>query len=582
MLRLPLFIFLGSGLFALNVVAQTPGTFVPTGSMATPRIDYRATLLNDGRVLITGGYDGQGLAGAELYDPSSGTFTSGGTMTSPRYGHTATLLNDGRVLIAGGSYGRGPSAELYDPSTGTFTPTGSMVTADQYLHSATLLGNGKVLISGGGFQVPNSPQSYRVVPAPPELYDPVTGTFTPAGGGKLTILGSLATLLNNGKVLLGGYQSGTPLYDPAGDSFTFLPFLFLAGHTATSLTNGTVLIAGGWSPVPDDDPPAVGTAQIYNPSFGSLGSTGSLLEGRVGHSATLLPGGLVLVAGGEDSSHVLASAELYDRATGTFTHTGAMSMSRIRHTATLLGDGRVLILGGAPDTTAELYVPLVRVASAASLTGPLALESLGSLFGSGLANKTESADPLSPPTTLGGISLRVRDSSGATSLAPLLYVSPSQINFEVPMGTALGSVALEVLNAPSELSKVEAQVNLVAPGLFASEDNTPVAYAVRLEPSGKQTALSVRNTIVLDDRPVSLVLYATGVRNLPADLADIRCTVGGTSVPVEYAGPERSGWLTGVDQINIRLTPDLKGFGVSNLMVMVDGTLSNTVSVDIR
>lgn len=140
-------------------------------------------------------------------------------------------------------------------------------------------------------------------------------------------------------------------------------------------------------------------------------------------------------------------------------------------------------------------------------------------------------------------------------------------------------MTLEVLNAPSGLSKVEAQVNTVAPGLFAFEDNTPVAYALRFEPDGKQTALSVRNTIVLNDRTVSLVLYATGVRNLSAE---IRCTIGGMSVPVEYAGPERSGWLTGVDQINIRLTPNLKGLGVSNLVLTADGIPSNTVSVDIR
>jgi uncharacterized protein (TIGR03437 family) len=165
------------------------------------------------------------------------------------------------------------------------------------------------------------------------------------------------------------------------------------------------------------------------------------------------------------------------------------------------------------------------------------------------------------------------------SLAPLLYVSPSQINFEVPAGTASGRVTLEVLNAPSEISKVEAQVNTVAPGLFALEDNTPVAYALRVEPDGKQSALSVADPIVLDDRPVSLVLYATGVRNLSAE---IRCTIGGTSVPVEYAGPERGGWSTGVDQINIRLTPALKGLGVANLVLTADGMSSNVVSVDIR
>jgi uncharacterized protein (TIGR03437 family) len=334
----------------------------------------------------------------------------------------------------------------------------------------------------------------------------------------------------------------------------------------------------------------VGTAQIYDPSLERFRPTGSMFEARDGHTATLLPAGLVLVAGGDlNYTDILASAELYDPASGAFTHTGGMNARRIGHTATLLHDGRVLITGGAGSyspsvglASAELYVPPVTAVSSASLAAPLAPESLGSVFGSRLALPTESAnDPLSTlPTTLGGISLRLRDSSGAVRLAPLLYVSPSQINFEVPAGTAPGSVTLEVLNAPSELSKIEAQVNIVAPGLFTSEDNTPVAYALRLEPDGKQTVLSVRNTIVLDDRPVYLVLYATGIRNR-SSLANVQCTIGATSMPVEYAGPEGSG-IPGLDQVNLRLTSALKGLGVANLVLTVDGVSSNTVSVEIR
>jgi uncharacterized protein (TIGR03437 family) len=92
--------------------------------------------------------------------------------------------------------------------------------------------------------------------------------------------------------------------------------------------------------------------------------------------------------------------------------------------------------------------------------------------------------------------------------------------------------------------------------------------------------LSVRNTIVLDDRPVYLILYATGLRNR-SSLANVQCSIGGASVPLEYAGPEGSG-APGLDQVNVRLTPALKGLGVANLVLTVDGVSSNAVSVDIR
>ena len=158
------------------------GTFSPTGSMTTARAFHTATLLSDGRVLITGGDSGSWTSGpmfasAEIYNPTTGTFSATGPMTSGRAWHTATLLSDGRVLMTGGVNTSVDlaTAELYDPKTGAFTPTGSMEYPRIY-QTATLLSDGRVLVAGGGEDYTNG--NFL---ASAELYDPKTGTFSVTG-----------------------------------------------------------------------------------------------------------------------------------------------------------------------------------------------------------------------------------------------------------------------------------------------------------------------------------------------------------------------------------------------------------------
>jgi hypothetical protein len=153
----PVFFILRFFLFAFTLLghlpsaeAQSAGTFSATGPMIAARDAHTATALKNGKVLIAGGGqfagDSTPLASAEIYDPSIGTFSPTGSMTEARKYHTATLLSNGMVLVTGGfNLGGGflASAELYDPATGNFTATGTMTTGHAF-HTATLLGDGRL------------------------------------------------------------------------------------------------------------------------------------------------------------------------------------------------------------------------------------------------------------------------------------------------------------------------------------------------------------------------------------------------------------------------------------------------------
>ncbi|HEX9988829.1 MAG TPA: kelch repeat-containing protein [Chloroflexia bacterium] len=151
-------------------------------------------------------------------------------------------------------------------------------------------------------------------------------------------------------------------------------------HTATLLPNGKVLVAGGFEQEGD----LQASVELYDPAAGKFVPTGNMTIARVGHSATLLKTGKVLLVGGFGDNGQLSSADIYDPVTGKFTPTGSMTNRRGGFTATLLKDGRVLVAGGNDGTwlaSAEIYDPAtgkftptgsmstVRAAHAAALLG---------------------------------------------------------------------------------------------------------------------------------------------------------------------------------------------------------------------
>lgn len=341
------------------------------GTMVVNRSDQTATLLPGGKVLVAGGYDnqvGNVTPSTELYDPGGNGWTAGGSMAAGRAGHTATALADGKVLVAGGEApGGGPgvtllsSAELYDPVSAMWSGAANMAESRRG-HSATLLPGGKVLIVGGTLASGASAVSA-------ELYDPAAGSWSPTGDMATGRYSHTVTALPGGKVLVAGGFSGfgsgavptasAELYDPATGSWSPAGDLGAARgfHTATALNDGRVLVVGGIGGAGPHPP-----NEIYDPASDAWTAAGAASQRRFGHTAAALADGTVLIAGGAgQNSGPRADAEIYDPATATSRAAPSMSIGRAGPTATMLTNGKVLVAagtrfsGGPSPATAELY-----------------------------------------------------------------------------------------------------------------------------------------------------------------------------------------------------------------------------------
>jgi alpha-tubulin suppressor-like RCC1 family protein len=367
-----------SAVTSSNGIQYQLGTNTSTGSLSSGRASHKAVLLQNGKVLISGGGTQAVVAlnSAELYDPAgnsgAGSFSATGNMISERREHTMTLLNNGKVLVVGGHDTSSgivglASAELFDPAgnggVGTFTATGSLNAGRMY-HTATLLSSGKVLIAGG---YDNGALSSA------EIYDPNSGTFTSTGSLVEARSGHTASILQNGKVLLAAghdgsnYMASTEIFNPAGNSnngtFSAGPALTYARatHAQSTLQNGKVLITGGQNAVTWR-----GESELYDPDLNSISATGNMLGARQYQTSVLLNDGTVYLTGGVGPGvNAYNRSELFDAAAasgvGAFRDTDTLITGRYFHTATLLQNGKVLIAGGVNTggwlSSAELYTP---------------------------------------------------------------------------------------------------------------------------------------------------------------------------------------------------------------------------------
>ncbi len=264
----------------------------------------------------------------------------------------------------------------------------------------------------------------------------------------------------------------------------------------------------------------------------------------------------------------------------------------------------MLVVGtsGSSRNLAELFElgltqpeAVVSVSAAGFSLMGLASEAITASFGARLATATQSATAIPPPTSLAKTTVKVKDSTGGERLAPLFFVSPTQVNYQIPAGTAAGTITVTITSGDGAVSSGVALVNAVAPSLFTANGNgqgVAAALALRIKADGSQSYEPVaqfdaaQNRFVarpLDLGPetdqVFLILFGTGIRHR-SSLSTAIATIGGAYAEVSFAGAQ--GDFVGLDQVNVRVPRSLAGRGEVNVLLTVEAQMANAAPVNIK
>ncbi|MEP7273698.1 MAG: hypothetical protein ABI882_19525, partial [Acidobacteriota bacterium] len=281
------------------------------------------------------------------------------------------------------------------------------------------------------------------------------------------------------------------------------------------------------------------------------------------------------------------------------------------HTTTLLWSGKVLVTGGFEGdydsggtylSSAELFDPglpeagsLASVSAASYRLMGLASESMASSFGSGLAIATSGADALPLPTELAGTTVMVKDNAGNARLAPLFFVSPTQVNYQLPAGMAIGPATVTITSGDGTISTGALLINTVAPSLFAANADghgVAAALALRVKADGSRSYEPIAQFDVAQNRFVTrpldlgpegeqtyLILFGTGIRHR-SSISTVIATVGGVYAEVGFAGSQPN--FVGMDQVNVLIPRKLVGRGEVDILLTVDAHMANNLQINIK
>jgi N-acetylneuraminic acid mutarotase len=351
------------------------GNWTAAGPLQTPRTDAQCITLNNGRVILIGGYDvnGTDLSSVEVFDPGTNQWSAGPSLNTPRGDMAATLLRDGRVVVSGGYLDTGMvsnSAEVFDPTTSQWTNLATPFSFARASHIGVETTPGKIILVGGLNDYADSLTSVEQLDI---------------GSGQLTSLGDLniprayfamTTTADGNLIITGGTNSSslsltsTEIYDTTRGTSTLLGSAPRARSqpSVVQLSPTQILIAGGSFP-------STSTAQGSVQNFASAGvridlsskqalPTNAFITPRVNAGASLLDDGSILMFGGQNTAQQwLSSSEAYSLSTNSWTSTGAMTSVHGSGSASVkLQDGRILVAGGMPLTNSaisncEVYSP---------------------------------------------------------------------------------------------------------------------------------------------------------------------------------------------------------------------------------
>jgi len=232
------------------------------------------------------------------------------------------------------------------------------------------------------------------------------------------------------------------------------------------------------------------------------------------------------------------------------------------------------------------------VTNSASFKLVVAPDSLATIFGDNLVSSPVSAALLPWPTTLGGVSVIFRDSTGVDRLAALKFVSPGQINAVVPVDVPLGQATVIVRSTSGDVESGQATIGNVAPGLFSGDGTgtgAAAAAVVTVHPDG---SILLQQTVRCDGHgnctpnPINLgtdrdqntlILYGVGIRR-GGQTAKVR--IAGQDLTPAYAGPQPQ--YGGVDQVNVALPASLRGAGNVTVTIVIGDVVSNSVVVNFQ
>ncbi|MFN0086763.1 MAG: kelch repeat-containing protein [Blastocatellia bacterium] len=487
----------------------------------------------------------------------------------------STAVLEGKIYaIAGfnGSGGNTNNVYVYNVQTNQWSEAAALPIATN--HNAAAVAAGKLYAFGG-----TSTRTF--------VYNAQSNTWSDVAPMRFQHANTAVVAVINDKIYVAGgngpnmNQTELEAYDPAMNSWTQLASMSVPrNHTAGGAINGKFYVVGG-----RPGTTAASALEVYDPLTNGWKRLRDMPTGRSGIGAAAVNGELY-VFGGEQPRQ-FSEVEAYNPLNDTWQQLPPMIVPKHGIFAATINNA-VYLPGGATQqglgATASFEVFTVNTAttaSAASFAPSLAPKAIVAAFGTSLATGTQAAVSQPLPTDLAGTIVRVTDAGGTTRPAPLFFVSPLQINYQIPAETSPGFSIVTITSGDGRTATGAIQILPAAPALFTlSKDGKGPAAAI----DAFTFAPGPFNATRASGEPNIIAFYGTG---LGADATDAdgnvsaaaQATIAGVPATVLYAG--RAPGFAGLNQFNIIL-PAAISTGVHNVQVMRNGVPGNVVTIAIR